>query len=55
MLSIAAARVTSLYTEPGTKLAPMVLFIYVPSAGESEGFAGSSAGVETMQSISPVV
>ena len=55
MFSIAAARVTSLKTEPGTKLALRHLFIYVPSAGEAEGFAGSSAGVETMQSISPVV
>ena len=55
MFSIAAASVTSLYTLPGTKLALRHLLMYVPSAGLPEGFVGSSAGVDTMHSTSPVV
>lgn len=55
IFSMAAARVTSLNTEPGVKEALRHLLRYVPSAGSELGFAGSSLGVETMQSISLVV
>ena len=56
----AAAAVTVLNTEPGVKVEERKRFMYTPSyrsspSSISGGSAGSKAGAETMQRISPVL
>ena len=54
-VSIAAAAVTSLKIEPGTKTEDSARLIKAPSPGTAFGSAGSIAGVETMHTSSPVL